>query len=187
MLGRSPRIHSHSLLLCLPPEVRNAIYRFAIGRGPANIIESMDYLDGLQAQVVLLQVCREMYLEAIPVVLANRELVLGGNKFAGHGKRMRKVLDRIVRCPLAGHIVALAFKVENGGAVLVGAKTQLCRRLSNMIKQLQGLRGLRRIKVTYPNMWGKQRVKAFRVRLEQELCKGLGTRVIEVEICGSMQ
>ncbi|KAJ4335393.1 hypothetical protein N0V87_006182 [Didymella glomerata] len=139
--------------------MRNAIYRFTIGSNTVHIIEHMDYLDGLQTQVALLRVCRQIYYEAIPLVLGLRQLVLGNYKVAGHGRRMKKVLDRMLKCPLSAYIGAMAFMIEKESAVVAGKKIKLY-------------------------MWGNVKVEACRSQLQHELCEGRGSHTIEVKIGG---
>jgi hypothetical protein len=135
-LHSTARNRDHSHFLCLPAEMRNAIYRFTIGSNTVHIIEHMDYLDGLQTQVALLRVCRQIYYEAIPLVLGLRQLVLGNYKVAGHGRRMKKVLDRMLKCPLSAYIGAMAFMIEKESAVVAGKKIKLCANLISMAKKL---------------------------------------------------
>lgn len=142
----------------------------------------MNYLDGLRAQVALLQVCRQTYNEAVPLILELCELVLGKKRVAGHGKRMTKVLNRILTCPLSAYIGVIGFKVESTSTGVAGGEIKLCAKLNSMAKKLRELRGLMKVSVACPEFWGKARVRACRVQMQRELCEGGPERIVEVEI-----
>lgn len=164
--------------------MRNIIYRFAIGHSPVHVIEHMNFLRGLKAQVALLRICRQIYHEAIPLVLGLRKLVLGKKKVAGHGKRMTRVLDRMLKCPLSRYIQAMIFMVEKESLVGVAGKLKLCCNLKSIARRFRSLMNLRAVRVVVPKKWGGPKVKALKVQLQQELCEGSGIRAIEVKIGG---
>ncbi|XPS70298.1 hypothetical protein M3J09_002526 [Ascochyta lentis] len=171
----------HSPLLGLPAEVRNMIYHYAIGN---NIIAIIDYTclrDSMQRAAVLLQVCRQLYHETLP-------LVLGINMLSGYGKRMAKVLRRLADSSHAGYIKNICIWLEVNSITIDSSKkngegggVHLCRNLVSLVEVLRGLQALERVVIRCPGEWGADTNDAFKMKMERELHADRLARRIKVE------
>lgn len=84
-----------------------------------------------------------------------RELVLGKKNIARHGKRLTKVLDRMLKCLLSIYIRAVISMVKNESLVGAAGKFKLCCNLIGKARRLRSLTSLRAVSVVIPKKWGR--------------------------------